>query len=198
MHISEGILSWPVTAFGWVAAGVAVTNGLKYLQGPRLARCGLAAAAFFVASTIHLPLGPSSIHLVLTGLVGILLGPAAPVAIVCALALQALLFGYGGLVVLGPNTAIMSLPALAAWAIWTVTPKASARARSLGAFSAGFAAVAASVALVYAALVATDVGLASAGALFAWPQLALGLIEGVVCAVAVQTLWRAQVLHVPA
>ena len=51
-----------------------------------------------------------SAHLVLNGLLGALLGFVAFPAITVALLLQALLFQYGGILVLGVNTATMALP----------------------------------------------------------------------------------------
>ncbi len=70
------------------------------------------AAAFFVASLIHVPIGPSNVHLILNGIVGLLLGWAAFPAILIALVLQAMLFQYGGISTLGVNTIIMALPAV--------------------------------------------------------------------------------------
>ena len=58
------------------------------------------AAHFFVGSLIHVPVGPSSVHVVLNGLLGMLLGWAAFPSIFVALMLQAILFQYGGITVL--------------------------------------------------------------------------------------------------
>jgi cobalt/nickel transport system permease protein len=71
------------------------------------------SAAFFVASLVHVPVGPSNVHLILNGLLGIVLGWAAVPAIFVGLLLQAMFFGYGGITVLGVNTVIMGLPAVA-------------------------------------------------------------------------------------
>ncbi|MCF8037428.1 MAG: energy-coupling factor ABC transporter permease, partial [Desulfobacteraceae bacterium] len=67
MHISEGILSLPVLAagVGFAAAGTGI--GLKKLDPDRIPKTGILAAAFFVASLIHVPIGPSSVHLILNG-----------------------------------------------------------------------------------------------------------------------------------
>lgn len=40
-------------------------------------KVGVLSSAFFVATLIHVPVGPSSIHLVLNGLMGVMLGWAA-------------------------------------------------------------------------------------------------------------------------
>ncbi|MFN3535646.1 MAG: energy-coupling factor ABC transporter permease, partial [Desulfatiglandales bacterium] len=58
----------------------------------------------------HVPIGPSSAHMLLIGLAGILLGWICFPVMFVGLLLQALLFQYGGLVVLGVNTMIMALP----------------------------------------------------------------------------------------
>jgi len=68
-------------------------------------------SSFFVASLIHLPFGPTSVHLILPGIVGALLGPAAFLSIALGLFLQSILFQFGGLTALGANTLMMGLPA---------------------------------------------------------------------------------------
>ncbi len=112
MHISEGILSGPVLVAGALAAAAGTAAGLKDLDEERLPRTALLTAAFFVASLIHIPVGPTSVHLTLNGLLGLLLGWAAFPAILIALLLQAFLFQFGGLTTLGVNTVIMAAPAV--------------------------------------------------------------------------------------
>jgi len=112
MHISEGILSPPVLVVGAALATVGVAIGLRKLDYERVPRVAVLSSAFFVASLIHVPIGPSSVHLVLNGLVGVILGWAAFPALLVALLLQAVLFGFGGLTTLGVNTVVMGAPAL--------------------------------------------------------------------------------------
>ena len=69
-------------------------------------------ASFFVASQIRVPAGPTSVHLLLGGLVGIILGRRAVLAVAVGLFLQALLFGHGAFSALGVNICVMSIPAL--------------------------------------------------------------------------------------
>lgn len=78
-----------------------------------LPKVAVVAAAFFVAALMHVPLGPTSVHLLLPGLVGALLGPSAFLAIALGLVLQSLMFQFGGLTALGGNSLLMGLPALA-------------------------------------------------------------------------------------
>lgn len=112
MHISEGVLSAPVLTGGATFAVVATAVGLKKLRPDSIPRAGMLSAAFFVASLIHVPIGPSSMHLILNGLVGLLLGWAAFPVIGVALLLQAVLFQYGGITTIGINTMIMATPAI--------------------------------------------------------------------------------------
>lgn len=112
MHIVDGALSGPVLMTGAVLAAAGVAYGLKKLDYDRLPQVGVLSAAFFVASYIHLPVGFSSVHLILNGLIGLALGWAAFPALLVALVLQAVFFGFGGFLVLGVNTLNIALPAV--------------------------------------------------------------------------------------
>lgn len=113
MHIAEGILSAPALVTGGVLAAGGVAAGLQTMRDDEIPQTALLTTVFFVASLIHVPLGPSSVHLMLTGLCGLLLGWRAFPALLIALFLQAVLFGFGGLLVLGANTVILAGPAVA-------------------------------------------------------------------------------------
>src|SRR5947209_7947187 len=114
VHISADVLSGPAMLLGYVALAGFLALGLFRLHEDEIARVGLMSAAFFVASSIHLPLGPTSAHLLLNGLVGVILGRRAGVAIPVGLLLQAMLLGHGSLGSLGVNSCVMVLPALLA------------------------------------------------------------------------------------
>lgn len=129
MHISEGVLSWPVLAGGAAIAAAAVGVGLRRLPDDRIPVAGLLCAMFFVAALIHIPVGVASVHLVLNGLCGVLLGWAAFPVIAAALTLQALLFGFGGLSTLGVNVLVMGVPALIAAAAFRAPRPCSAALR---------------------------------------------------------------------
>ncbi|MCM8811317.1 MAG: cobalt transporter CbiM [Candidatus Omnitrophica bacterium] len=112
MHISEGILSGQILGIGASITLAGTFIGLKDLKFEDYPKVSLLSSAFFVASLIHIPIGPTSTHLVLNGLVGIILGWKSFPSILLALFLQAILFQFGGLTSLGVNTANMAIPAV--------------------------------------------------------------------------------------
>ena len=112
MHIVDGALSNPVVIGGAVAAVGGIAMGLRSLPLERIPAAGVLSASFFVASLIHVPIGPSSVHLILNGLAGLMLGWAAFPALFVGLLLQAVFFGFGGLTVLGVNAVNIALPAV--------------------------------------------------------------------------------------
>jgi cobalt/nickel transport system permease protein len=112
VHISEGVLSPAILGLGAALAVCGTAIGLRRLDYDRLMTVAILAAAFFVGSLIHIPIGPSSAHLILNGLLGVILGWAAFPAILVALMLQSVLFQYGGFTVLGVNTFNMAFPAV--------------------------------------------------------------------------------------
>ena len=112
MHISEGILKAEIIIPAAVVAGVWVAYLLYRLNFKDIPKIACMSAIFFVASFIHIPLGPTAIHLVLGGLVGAFLGVNAIIAIFVGLLLQALFFGYGGISVLGVNLLMIAAPTI--------------------------------------------------------------------------------------
>ncbi len=155
MHISEGVLSAPVLLAGAVVAAGGVGYGLKRLDAEGTVSAALVTAAFFVASLIHLNLGPASVHLVLNGLVGLVLGWAAFPAIFTGLLLQALLFQYGGLTTLGVNTVVMAAPAVGVSLLLSPWVGRKGRVGLIASFGCGFFAVFFSSLLLAAALICT-------------------------------------------
>ncbi|ARQ99975.1 cobalt transporter CbiM [Campylobacter porcelli] len=112
MHISEGVLKPEIIIPSSVVAGVLVVYLLYRLNYKDIPKIACMSAIFFIASFIHVPLGPTSIHLILGGLVGAFLGVNALLAIFAGLLLQALFFGYGGISVLGVNLLMLALPSI--------------------------------------------------------------------------------------
>ncbi len=120
MHISDGVLSAPVWIGGCaVTAGIAAIS-VKKMEAEDMPKMAVMTSAFFVASLIHVPLGPTSVHLILSGLAGIILGPLSFVSILIGLTLQAILFQHGGIITIGANTVMMGVPALLAYKIFNL------------------------------------------------------------------------------
>ena len=120
MHIPDGFIPPSVCITGYAVAGGLTWYSLKKIQqdpNPQanIPKASLLTAAFFVVSSIHIPLPPTSIHLILNGLMGMLLGYYAFLAIPIGLFFQAVIFNHGGMSTLGVNTIIMGVPAIAAY-----------------------------------------------------------------------------------
>ena len=197
MHISEGVLSAPVllTGAGLAIAGSAV--GLKRMDFEQVAQTGILAAAFFVAALVHVPIGPSSVHLILNGLVGLLLGWAAFPAVLVALTLQAVFFQFGGITTLGVNTVIMAAPAVvchhifAPW-IWKRPVLAAAAA-----FACGSLAVCGGALLVALALMFTEESFLEIAVMIVLAHLPVMIVEGIVTAICVGFLKKVQPAMLP-
>lgn len=112
LHISEGVLNGATLGAGAALALAGLGIGLRKMEYEDLPEVAVLSSVFFVASLIHVPIGPSAAHLVLTGICGLLLGWVAFPAIFVGLTLQAVLFGYGGITTLGINTFNMAFPAV--------------------------------------------------------------------------------------
>ncbi len=114
VHLSDGVLHWPWLALGFAGAAVLLAWSARRMADEEIPRVGLLTAAFFVASLVHLRVGPTSVHLLLNGLAGVILGGRAVLAIAVGLFLQYVMLQHGGLSALGVNIVVISLPALLA------------------------------------------------------------------------------------
>jgi cobalt/nickel transport system permease protein len=188
MHISEGILSAPVLISGGVLAAAGTGIGLKKLNYDQIAKAGMISAAFFVASLIHVPVGPSSTHLVLNGLAGILLGWAAFPAILVALILQAVLFQFGGITTLGVNTVNMALPAVICYLIFGRLIHKSTRTAAVAAFACGFLSILFSGLLVALSLIFTQENFLEVSGIIIAAHIPVMIIEGIITAICVTFL----------
>ncbi|MGQ9484245.1 MAG: cobalt transporter CbiM [Desulfosoma sp.] len=154
MHLSDGVLPTAVAVGSFVASGLCLAVSLKKTNAEELPKIAVMTSAFFVASLIHVPLGPTSVHLLLPGLVGILTGWSAFLSIFLGLALQSLLFQFGGLTALGANGLMMGLPAWFAALLYHCVPARQGRGAAVVAALASSGAVA-FAAVILAALLAT-------------------------------------------
>ncbi len=190
MHISEGVLSAPVLVSGAVLAAGGIAVGLKRMDYDRIMSVAILSAAFFVGSLVHVPVGVGSAHLILNGLLGVVLGWAAFPSIFVALLLQAVLFQFGGLTVLGVNTFNMAAPAVLCFYLFRPLLRRGNGSRFVGAFCVGSLAVLMSTILTSGALALSgDQFLPAAQAMFLW-HVPVMIIEGVVTGFAFSFLAR--------
>lgn len=176
MHISEGIISAPVLIIGAIVTTAGVANGLRKLAYERIPVVAVMCSAFFVAALIHVPLGPSSVHLVLNGLMGILLGWSVFPAMLIALLLQAVFFGFGGLTSLGLNTLNMAVPALLCYYVFRALVGTVPR-YWLGVFLGAFS-IALSACFVGAALFTCGKGFITVSKIVIISHIPVMIIEG--------------------
>ena len=177
MHISEGILSGGMLAVGWAGTVAGVSFGLKHTDPDKIIRTALVSSAFFLASLVNIRIGPSSTHLSLIAPMGLILGYSVFPAVFTALLLQAVLFGFGGLVVLGANTMVMGLPALICYIIFG---RAVRECSVIMSFMAGALAVMMGAGLSGAFLGFSDRNFLGAVKLLLIAHVPLSLVEGAV------------------
>ncbi|HFD92804.1 MAG TPA: cobalt transporter CbiM [Gammaproteobacteria bacterium] len=118
MHISEGILSAPTLTVGFAGTAVLAAATMRNLDMEEVPKISVITAVFFITSLIKVPLGPASVHLILNGLVGVVLGWRAFPAIMLGIILQAIIFGHGGVTVIGVNSLMLGGGALIAYMVW--------------------------------------------------------------------------------
>lgn len=173
-------MSGPVLIAGAAVALAGTAAGLQKLELDRVAQAGMLSAAFFVASLIHVPVGPSSVHLILNGIVGLLLGWAAFPAILTALLLQAMIFQFGGITTLGVNTVIMAVPAVVCYYLCGPFVLKKPLLAVPAAFACGAGSVFMGALLAGASLMFTQGGFLAVAGLIVTAHLPVMIIEGVV------------------
>lgn len=188
MHISEGVLSGQVLLAGGGVAALGAAVGLKKMDYDKIAGVGILSSAFFVASFIHIPIGPSNIHLILNGILGLLLGWAVFPAILVALTLQAVFFQFGGITVLGVNTVIMALPGLICYYLFKYFLKGKHATAMVASFLCGFISVFISGILLGVALIFTEENFWEVVSLIIMTNIPVMIIEGIVTAFCVAFL----------
>lgn len=182
MHISEGILSGGVLITGWACTCAGVSIGLRKTDTNKIVRTALISSAFFLASLVNIKTGPSSTHLSLLAPTGLILGWSVFPAMFIALLLQAVLFHFGGLLVLGVNTFDMAMPALIVYILFAKIIRSTKNN-----FTAGtFAFIAGVIAVMLGALFAgiflgiTDKNFIDAAKILLYAHIPLALVEGAV------------------
>lgn len=190
-HIPDGVLATPILIGGAVVTGTLVTIAIRRLQPEQIPQAAVMASAFFVASLISVPVGVSTVHLMLNGLMGLVLGWAAVPAIIVALLLQTIFFGYGGVLVLAVNAMNIALPALIC-ALLLRRPLQRAGKRGsfvIGAISGAFA-VATTGLLVCTSLALSGNAFVPAAKILFATFLPLALVEAMITGATVSFLKR--------
>lgn len=163
MHIPDGFISPSVAIAGYAVTGgvtwycLQKINKEKYPQA-KIPKAALLTVAFFVVNVINIPIPPSSLHFVLNGLMGVVLGYYAFPAILIALFFQAVMFQHGGISTLGVNAIIMGFPALLAYYIFRLRNQIKMneqRRTKIFAFIAGGGAVILAAAIFSVAIITT-------------------------------------------
>ncbi len=205
MHIPDGILPVAVSAAGYVTASAGTWYAIKQIEkkdDPRaeIPKAALLAAAFFVATWVHIPIPPTSVHLLLGGLMGVLLGWYAVPSLLIGLFLQAVMFQHGGIVTLGVNTTLFASSAIAAHYIFQlrsrILPKREAIAVALLGFLGGTMGVLVIVGMAFSVLILTIPGTIDVAAerasitALAVAHLPLALVEGVATAFIVRYIYK--------
>ena len=189
MHISEGVLSAPVLLSGAVLAAAGTAIGLKKLDTEKIPQIAVLSSAFFIASLVHVPIGPSNAHLTLTGLMGLLLGWVAFPAMLVGLLLQAILFQFGGLTSLGVNLSAMSFPAVFCFYAFRFGIRSEKVGLSmLCAFMCGFFSILLGSVLVAVALAFTGESFFNAAKVIVLAHIPVMIIEGIIVAACVKFL----------
>ncbi|MBE9191158.1 cobalt transporter CbiM [Gloeocapsopsis crepidinum LEGE 06123] len=128
MHIPDGILPASIIVAGYATTGGVTWYSLRQIKRDKnpqanIPKASLLTAAFFVASWIHIPVPPVSVHLILNGLLGTILGYYAFPAILIGLFFQAVMFQHGGLSTLGVNATMFGIPAILAYHLFRLCHK---------------------------------------------------------------------------
>lgn len=192
-HIPDGVLTLPVLAGGAALTAAGLAWSMRGLDERTIPRTAVLSALFFAGSLVAVPVGPSSVHLLFSGLMGILLGLLTIPAVLVALILQAVMFGFGGLTTLGVNTVDIAGPGVIAGALLGPYVRSAAPARAgIVAALCGALAVAGTGASVALALVLSSSDYAPSARLVMATYLPLMAGEAVITGVAVAFLKRAK------
>ena len=199
MHIPDGYVDLPLAILCIVLSAGALAVASRRVGGEvsdaRAPLLGVVAAGIFAAQMLNWPIpGGTSAHFVGGAFAAILLGPhLGALCVATVVTIQALVFGDGGLLVLGANVFNMAVVEVyVGYAVYRlVAPYGEFRA----AFAAGWLGITAG-----ALTAAVQLGLSSAFqyqllttvAIMGVGHLVLGLVEGAITAVVYRYLARAR------
>ncbi|QGN07458.1 nickel transporter [Halorhabdus sp. CBA1104] len=187
MHILDGYLDLWIAALAGLASiavlAMAVHRSGRALDGPRAPLLGVTAAAIFAAQMLNLPIpGGTSVHFVGGAFAAILLGPhLAVLAMTAVVAIQALVFGDGGLIVLGGNVLAMAVVEVyVGYGVYHLLAPYHERGAVFAAGWAGISAAALAVAVMVGASEAFAYELTTVLAIVGGWHVLLGVAEGAI------------------
>ncbi|MCB9422345.1 MAG: PDGLE domain-containing protein [Ardenticatenaceae bacterium] len=138
MHIPDGFLSLVIALTAWVLAVIfilmAIRNSQESFDEKLVPLAGIMAAFIFAGQMINFPVaGGTSGHFIGAALAAVVLGPWLGILVMTAvIALQALLFQDGGLVVMGANILAMGVvPALISYGLYRAAANRNRRVQML-------------------------------------------------------------------
>lgn len=179
MHLSEGLLRPEILIVGAVVSATLTLYAFKTLKDEDIPKIAVLSALFFLGSFVHIPIGPTSVHLILGGIVGALLGFQAFIAICVALFLQGILFGFGGMTTLGINLFNLATPTLIAYALFNGSMSASWQ-KNIRWFLIGFLPVFFSALLLSLTLALNGEMFVNAAKLALFAHIPVMIIEGII------------------
>ena len=184
MHISDGVLSLPVIAAGWIITATLLVITLRWAKksggiAEQIPKLSVMTGAFFVASLIHISIGPTCVHLILNVLLGVVLGLLSYPAMFIGLTLQALLFQHGGVTTIGVNTMNVGIPALISYAVFKVGYKKGISLPVLGGLCGALATIF-TVVLLAIVLVTTGEEFVGVAKLAALAHVPIMIIEAII------------------
>lgn len=187
MHLADGVLNTPAVVATSVAAGALVVNAIRQVDNEEIPKVSIMTAAFFVFALMSFPAGPSSVHPLLGGLIGIILGWKSPLAIFIGLLLQAAIFQHGGFTTLGMNTLMVAIPAIIAHLYFKSAMKHKKKITTSAGISAGLSVVLTVLILVTVLSLTSDnykevIGILALG------HIPLAIAEGILTAIVVNFL----------
>jgi len=191
MHIVDGALSREVLIVGSLLAAGGVAIGVRKLSMERIPAAGVLGATFFVASLVHIPVPPTSVHLIMNGLAGLVLGWVAFPTLLLGLLLQAVFFGFGGITVLGVNSLNIAGPAVIV--SYLCRPGAMSANPTIAAAwgaAAGAGAIVLTTLFVAVSLWFSGQEFVLAAQVVFFAHIPVMIIEGAVCAAAVYLIRR--------
>lgn len=166
LHIPDGFLSVPVSLILWTVSiaviGYSIRRVNKDLDERKIPLMGVLAAAIFAGQMLNFTIiGGTSGHLMGAAIATILLGPwAAVIVMTSVVAIQALIFQDGGILVLGANLFNMAIVGVAVSYFIYTSIRQIAGEKKWAIFAGGFAAAWFSI---VAAALATGLELALSG-----------------------------------